>query len=99
LSFVSKRDPNAIISTNTGQALIDEILINRRVEFWGEGFRWLDLKRLNLPLDRTAAAFPNFVPLTMSGTVSIPAGDVKWQFLIPRAEIEANKSLVGQQNP
>ena len=99
LSFVSKRDPNAITSTNTGQAFIDEILLNRRVELWGEGFRWLDLKRLNLPLDRTASAFPNFVPLTMSGTVSIPAGDVKWQFLIPRAEIEANKSLVGQQNP
>lgn len=98
-SLVSKRDPSAVISTNTGQALVDEILLNRRVELWGEGFRWLDLKRLNLPLDRSAAAFPNFIPLTMSGTVSIPAGDPKWQFLIPRAEMEANKSLVGQQNP
>ncbi len=98
-SLVSRRDPNAVVSTNIGQALIDEILLNRRVELWGEGFRWLDLKRLDLPLDRTAAAFPNFVPLTSSGTVSVPAGDPKWQFLIPRAEIEANTSLVGQQNP
>ncbi|WP_411275297.1 RagB/SusD family nutrient uptake outer membrane protein [Daejeonella sp.] len=98
-TLVKMRDPNAVISTNNGQALTEEILLDRRVELWGEGFRWLDLKRLNLPLDRTPAAFPNFEPLTMSGTVSIPAGDVKWQFLIPRAEIEANKSLVGQQNP
>ena len=98
-NLVSRRDPSAVISTNLGQDLIEEILLNRRVELWGEGFRWLDLKRLNLPLDRSPAAFPNFIPLTMSGTVSIPAGDPKWQFLIPRAEIEANKNLVGQQNP
>lgn len=98
-NLVSRRDPNAVISTNTGQALIEEILLNRRVELWGEGFRWLDLKRLNLPLNRTASAFPNFVALTSAGTVSIPAGDVAWQFLIPRAEIEANLSLAGQQNP
>lgn len=97
-NLVSRRDPSAVISTNTGQALIDEILLNRRVELWGEGFRWLDLKRLNLPLDRTATAFPNFIPLTMSGTVSIPAGDPKWEFLIPRAEIEANTNI-GPQNP
>lgn len=98
-SFVSRRDPNATVSLNTGSALIEEILLNRRTELWGEGFRWLDLKRLNLPLNRTPAAFPNFLPLTMAGTVSIPAGDVKWQFLIPRAEMEANLSLTGQQNP
>jgi hypothetical protein len=98
-SLVSKRDPSAVISTNAGQALIDEILQNRRVELWGEGFRFLDLKRLNLPLDRTAAAFPNFVPLTSAGTVSIPAGDPKWQYLIPRDEMEANTALAGHQNP
>ncbi|MGB4397974.1 MAG: RagB/SusD family nutrient uptake outer membrane protein [Daejeonella sp.] len=98
-TLVKARDPNAVVSINSGQALVEEILLNRRVELWGEGFRWLDLKRLNLPLDRSPSAFPNFIPLTMSGTVSIPAGDPKWQFLIPRAEIEANKSLTGQQNP
>lgn len=99
LVLTSKRDPSAVISTNTGQALINEILLNRRVELWGEGFRWLDLKRLNMALDRTATAFPNFVSASMSGILSVPAGDLKWQFLIPRAEMEANASLAGQQNP
>jgi len=46
------RDPAYTKSTKTGQALIDEILIQRRVELWGEGFRFTDLKRLNLALDR-----------------------------------------------
>ena len=30
-------------------------MFQRRVELWGEGFRFLDLKRLNLPLDRGPA--------------------------------------------
>ncbi|MFA6770659.1 MAG: RagB/SusD family nutrient uptake outer membrane protein, partial [Bacteroidales bacterium] len=54
------RDPNYSLSTNSGEALIDEILIQRRVELWGEGFRWLDLKRLNMPLDRGPAPRPGF---------------------------------------
>jgi len=96
-NFVSKRDPSAIRSANTGQALVNEILINRRTELWGEGHRWLDLKRLNLPLDRTVV--PNFVSAVVAGTMLVPAGDLRWQYLIPRAEMDANKSLAGQQNP
>lgn len=46
------RDPQYTVSTKTGQALIDEIMIQRRLELWGEGFRWFDLKRLAQPLDR-----------------------------------------------
>jgi hypothetical protein len=49
------RDPQYTLSTKTGDALIDEIMVQRRVELWGEGFRFLDLKRLNLPLDRGPA--------------------------------------------
>lgn len=46
------RDPAYELSTKTGNDLTDEIMFQRRVELWGEGFRFLDLKRLNLPLDR-----------------------------------------------
>lgn len=54
------RDASYTLSTNTGQALIDEIMVQRRVELWGEGFRFLDLKRLNLPLDRTVGFYVMF---------------------------------------
>ena len=40
LTFAKNRDPNYALSTNSGQSLIDEILIQRRVELWGEGFRF-----------------------------------------------------------
>lgn len=49
------RDANYVLSANTGDALIDEIMVQRRVELWGEGFRFLDLKRLNMDLDRGPA--------------------------------------------
>lgn len=94
--LTSVRDANAIKSTNSGAALIEEVLFNRRIELWGEGFRWLDLKRLNLPLNRTVV--PNFVSASVAGVMEIPAGDVRWQFLIPRSEMEANPNI-GEQNP
>lgn len=82
------RDPSYTLSTNTGVALIDEILVQRRVELWGEGFRFFDLKRQNLPLDRTAV--PNYVAASGGGTLQIPAGSPLWQFVIPLSEIQAN---------
>lgn len=36
----------------TGQALIDEVRLYRRVELWGEGFSWFDYKRWNIPVNR-----------------------------------------------
>lgn len=49
------RDNSYILSKNTGNSLIDEIMTQRRIELWAEGFRWFDLKRLNLDLDRGPA--------------------------------------------
>ena len=46
------RDAAYVLSVNTGVDLIEEIMVQRRIELWAEGFRWFDLKRLNLPLDR-----------------------------------------------
>jgi len=89
------RDPGYTLSTNSGQALIDEIMFHRRVDFWAEGLRWFDLKRLNLPLDRTVV--PNFVPASAGGLMQVPAGSNLWEFVIPISEIQANPNSV--QNP
>lgn len=93
-TLLRARNPNYVLSTNSGQALIDEILLNRRIELWGEGFRFLDLKRLNLPLNR--AGIPNHLPALISVT-TIPAGDVRWEWLFPQDEMNANSAIV--QNP
>ena len=68
------RDPNYTLSTKIGQALIDEIMVQRRVELWGEGFRFTDLKRLNLPLDRGPAPRDGYNkgwwPIVVGGTTA-----------------------------
>ncbi|MDN3671470.1 RagB/SusD family nutrient uptake outer membrane protein [Flavobacterium branchiarum] len=76
-----------MLSTKTGQALVDEVIFQRRIELWGEGFRFFDLKRTNSDLDRTGA---NHNSTYVGGVFSVPASDKRWQWLIPRAEINAN---------
>ena len=60
-TLVSNRDPGYVKSTKTGQALVDEIILQRRMELWGEGFRFFDLKRLNLALNRNCANYSSSV--------------------------------------
>lgn len=93
-NLLINRNPSYVLSTNSGQALIDEIMLNRRVELWGEGFRFLDLKRLNLPMSR--AGIPNHLVALISVT-TVPAGDSKWEWLFPQDEINANPAII--QNP
>lgn len=92
LNYAKVRDPLAVKSSNTGLSLLEEIWIHRRTELWGEGFRYFDLKRLNQPLDRNAV--PNFASASVNSVMSIPAGDVRWQFLFPRPELDANPKIV-----
>jgi hypothetical protein len=89
--LVKSRNPSYVLSANTGQVLVNEILIQRRIELWGEGFRFFDLKRTNSPLDRTGA---NHVSSVVSNLYSVPVSDKRWQWLIPRAEINANPLVV-----
>lgn len=93
-TLVKARDRNYVLSTKTGQALINEIFFNRRIEFWGEGFRFTDLKRNNLPLNRNG--IPNHVAALIA-VYDIPAGDVRWEWLFPQDELNTNASIV--QNP
>jgi hypothetical protein len=93
-TFVRTRDASYTKSIRTGSALVDEILIQRRVELWGEGFRFYDLKRLNQPLDRTGGN----QNASFAVTLSVPAGDRRWVWLIPQPEIETSNGVV-QQNP
>lgn len=89
------RDPAAVRSGNTGKDLIDEILLERRKELYGEiGIDWLDAKRLQAPIDRTTSnhAVPD--------NYLIPGNDPRFNLKIPQTEMQANKSLTpNDQNP
>ncbi|WP_164123241.1 RagB/SusD family nutrient uptake outer membrane protein [Sphingobacterium sp. xlx-130] len=91
----SVRNPSAVKSTKIGNELLKEIWNYRRVELWGEGFRFLDLKRLNQDMDRNTV--PNYTSAAVGGFMLVKAGDDRWQFLIPRSEMENNPNI-GEQN-
>ncbi|MBL1410717.1 RagB/SusD family nutrient uptake outer membrane protein [Sphingobacterium faecale] len=91
-----------------GEALLNEILLQRKIELWGEGFSLLDIKRLGKGLNRPTGAGNhggaqlnggngnNFAP----GVTTLPANSNRWLFAIPQDEINANKQLsVADQNP
>lgn len=90
----SNRDPNAVQSGNTGQALIDEILVERRKELYGEiGVSFLDVKRRQSPLTRTGN-HPDAYKF------DFPANDDGFILRIPQREIDSNESIgESDQNP
>ena len=91
--LVKVRDASYVQSTKTGDALVDEILVQRRIELWGEGHRFFDLKRTNAALNRNGTNAIASVALLFD----VAPGDVRWEFLIPRREINANPAII--QNP
>lgn len=73
-----------------------EVQLQRRIELWGEGFAYFDLKRLNKGIDRAYAGTNH-----MNGCqLVVPAHDVRWTFQLPLREIQEN-SLISEadQNP
>jgi hypothetical protein len=90
--FALTRDPEYAPS-KTGEALVEEIMTQRRIELWGEGFRWYDLKRLNLPLKRTGSNWD----VAFCFELEIPADDIRWQYAIPREELDANPLMVDNE--
>jgi hypothetical protein len=88
------RNPTSTISTSTGATLIDEIILQKRIELWGEGRTFLDLKRLNRGVDRTGSNH------RADAVLVVPAGDPKFTYKIPQREIDGNINIpVSEQNP
>ncbi|GFD75314.1 membrane protein [Tenacibaculum sp. KUL113] len=84
------RDPNAVKNNNTGQALLDEILLERKKEFYGEfGPQWFDAKRYNLPINRSNV---HRVP------VNVPANSNLFFLKIPQDEMDNNPAYEGFDN-
>lgn len=94
--LVSSRDAAYVLSTNTGDQLLQEILIQRRIELWGEGHRWLDMLRNDevLDLENTGAS----KTLYSNGyQQDKPSVNPKWLFKIPNEEINANSNINDEQ--
>lgn len=86
----SNRDPQAVNAMNSGSALEEEILLERRKELYGEfGVEWFDARRLQRGIVRD----PNHrIVLTLE------PNDKRFFLKIPQSEIDANDNIDASVN-
>ena len=91
----NNRDPQYSTTAASDEDVIEEIIFQKRVELWGEGQTFFDIKRLNMSVTR---GYPgtNFLTAQRFNTDGRPA----WMnIVIVQTESNSNKALVGQNNP
>lgn len=81
--LMSKRDPSWKIKEVT----VDDVLLQRRIELWGEGFSYFDLKRLKLPMNREGGNHK------ADAMFSLQPNDKFFVYLIPLREIQNNEFI------
>lgn len=82
--------------TSSGEALRDEIRLCKRIELWGEGMSWSDLKRWNLPMKRRPWIENNI----NSGNIGASYAIIRqineqggWRYAVPANERDFNKAI------
>ena len=96
--LMANRDPAFGGYTDNGQALIDDIVQERRKELAFEGDRFFDLNRLKLPINR--GPNPGALQAGLNDVnLNIPFPDNRRVAPIPNAEVQANPNIAKQQNP
>ncbi|HEX6914734.1 MAG TPA: RagB/SusD family nutrient uptake outer membrane protein [Chitinophagaceae bacterium] len=99
-TLVQTRYPAYSAASFSGTALINEILLQRRIELWGEGFALIDIKRLKNGMNRPTGpgnhGSPNFNP----GIYTTTAADPRYLMKIPQNELDNNPKIpLSDQNP
>ena len=81
---------------NKSSVTVEDVYLQRRIELWGEGFTYFDLKRQNKGIDRSYEG--NNYPAGWK--LVVPAHDVRWTYQIPLTEIQENFNISEEdQNP
>ena len=80
--------------SETGAALLNAILLQRRVELLGEGHRWFDLRRTTRTIVRQECGVAGS---SRAERCTIGPNDRGWTFPIPFNELKVNPNLT--QNP
>ena len=90
------RDPNYVCPVSSTDDVVEEIVFQKRVELWGEGQSFFDIKRLNYSVTRGYVGTNFSDDLARLNTNGRPAW-MNW--VIVQIEEENNEALVGMNNP
>lgn len=93
MELMAKRDPNYTCNLS-GAALLEEVKLQRRIELWGEGFSFFDLKRWNVPRVRhIGTTNPNTCGNWITGYDATMQPDelAGWVTIVSQTEFQYNK--------
>ena len=81
--------------STTLKSFVNELMLQKRVEFWGEGIVMFDMKRLDMSSKRgyVGTNAPASYRLNVEGRAPY------WNFVIGRNEVQNNTASVGKNNP
>lgn len=88
-AFVKVRDDKFDIATVADADLKEFVHLQRRIELWGEGVSWFDLRRWDVGLDRTTVGANNHI----KDVVKLPPTSPIFSFPLPQHEIDNQPSL------
>ena len=96
LTEIMKTRDASYTTSLTGDDLINEIILQKRIELWGEGQTYFDIKRLNLSVTRGYKGTTCTDPLAIFNTNGRPA----WMnYVMVGSESENNEGVIGFNNP
>lgn len=77
------------------ESFTNELMLQKRIEFWGEGIVMFDMKRLNISTRRgyVGTNAPASYRLNTDGRAPW------WNFVISRGEVQNNPAVANQNNP
>ena len=93
-SFMAHRDPNYRIPAATTD-LVEEIIFQKRIEFWGEGIIYYAMKRRNKSMHNadTGTNAPSGAIISTDGRAPW------WNCVIPLGAVQQNIALTNMNNP
>ena len=104
MALMAQRDPNyntnktgnalLTITTESSGSLLDEILIQRRLELWGEDGRIYTIRRLHQGFERTEAnGWPSGLLIPTHAAAAKDPNSYLWVLTIPQAEFDGNVNM------
>ncbi|MFY7963644.1 MAG: RagB/SusD family nutrient uptake outer membrane protein [Chitinophagaceae bacterium] len=99
-TLVKARNPVYSAASFSGTSLINEIMTQRRIELWGEGFSFFDMKRWKTGLNRPTGAGNHGTPNFNPSITTFANNDFRLAFKIPQKEFDSNPIFTSaDQNP